>query len=102
MATLHTVNRSPFQDQALLSCLRHVKKGDSVLLFEDGVYGAMSGTALSDTVAELGADVSVYALDADVAARGIDSARLLEGVALVDYAGFVDLAANTERTQNWL
>ncbi len=102
MATLHTVNRSPFQDQALLSCLNHVKKGDAVLLFEDGVYGAMSGTVLSDTVAELGAEISVYALDADLAARGIDSARLLGGVTLVDYAGFVDLAAKTERTQNWL
>lgn len=102
MATLHTVNRSPFQDHALASCLRHVKAGDSVLLIEDGVYGAMTGTSQSDMVTELSANVSLFALDTDVASRGIDLARMIEGVTLVDYAGFVDLAAKTERTQNWL
>lgn len=102
MATLHTVNRSPFQDHALNSCLKHVKAGDSVLLIEDGVYGALSGTVMSDMVSELGANISLLALEPDVASRGIDSTKLLEGVTLIDYAGFVDLAAKTDRTQNWL
>ena len=102
MATLHTVNKSPFQDQALASCLSHVKAGDSVLLIEDGVYGALSGSTMSDLVSKSGADVSLLALEPDVASRGIDHARLLEGITLIDYAGFVDLAATTDRTQNWL
>ena len=85
-----------------MSCLKHVKEGDSVLLIEDGVYGALSGTIMSDMVGELGAKISLLALDGDVASRGIDSAKLIKGVTLVDYAGFVDLAAKTDRTQNWL
>lgn len=102
MATLHTVNKSPFQNQSLQSCLGHAKSGDSVLMIEDGVYGAMSGTAISDAMATLAADVTLYVLGADLAARGIDAGRLAEGVTSVDYDGFVDLAADTDRTQNWL
>lgn len=40
---LHTVNKSPFERNALESCLQHAKKGSSVLLIEDGVYGAIKG-----------------------------------------------------------
>jgi len=102
MATLHTVNKSPFQNQTLLSCLGHTKPGDSVLLIEDGVYGAMAGTALSDAMSTMAADVTLYVLGGDLAARGIDAGRLAEGVKSVDYEGFVGLAADTDRTQNWL
>jgi len=102
MATLHTVNKSPFQNPTLLSCLGHAKAGDAVLMIEDGVYGAMNGTALSDAMATLGGEVSLYVLGDDLAARGIDAARLADGVTSVDYDGFVDLAASHDRTQNWL
>ena len=102
MATLHTVNKSPFQNQSLQSCLGHAKAGDAVLMIEDGVYGAMCGTALSEALVTLAADVSVYVLGPDLAARGIDASRLANGVTSVDYEGFVDLAADTDRTQNWL
>ncbi|MBL4805683.1 MAG: sulfurtransferase complex subunit TusB [Rhodobacteraceae bacterium] len=102
MATLHTVNKSPFQNQTLISCLGHTKAGDAVLMFEDGVYGATKGTALSDAVAGLGADVKLYALGPDLAARGIDAGRLADGITLIDYDGFVDLVAENDRTQNWL
>ena len=102
MATLHTVNKSPFQNQTLLSCLGHAKAGDAVLMIEDGVYGAMSGTALKDAIANMAADVSLYVLGADLAARGINAGRVADGVISVDYEGFVDLAASHDRTQNWL
>ena len=102
MATLHTVNKSPFQNQTLLSCLGHAKAGDAVLMIEDGVYGAMSGTALNDAIANMAADVSLYVLGADLAARGINAGRVADGVISVDYEGFVDLAASHDRTQNWL
>ena len=102
MGTLHTVNKSPFQNQTLLSCLAHAKAGDAVLMIEDGVYGATSGTAVSDALSKTGSDVSLYVLGADLAARGIDADRMAEGVTSVDYEGFVDLAANHDRVQNWL
>ena len=47
------------------------------------------------------ADKAVYVLGADLAARGLEG-KAIEGVQLVDYAGFVDLTVNTDRTQSWL
>ncbi len=101
MATLHTVNKSPFQNQTLISCLQHTKAGDAVLMIEDGVYGAASGTAMSDAVTGLGAGVKLYVLGPDMAARGI-SGKLADGITQIDYDGFVDLVADHDRTQNWL
>ena len=40
MSTLHTVNKSPFATQALLSCLNHAKAGDAILLERGGTYFA--------------------------------------------------------------
>jgi len=102
MGTLHTVNKSPFQNQTLLSCLAHAKDGDTILMIEDGVYGATSGTTVSDALAANIADVALYVLGADLAARGIDAGRMADGVKSVDYEGFVDLTANHDRVQNWL
>ncbi len=102
MATLHTVNKSPFQNQTLISCLGHAKAGDSILMIEDGVYGAMSDTAMAEVVAGMGADKKLFVLAADVAARGIDAGRVAEGVTSVNYEEFVDMAASCDRVQNWL
>ena len=41
MALLHTVNKSPFEKNSLESCTRLAVKGGSILLTEDGVYGAI-------------------------------------------------------------
>ncbi|MEJ1993525.1 MAG: sulfurtransferase complex subunit TusB [Maritimibacter sp.] len=102
MSTLHTVNKSPFATQALISCLNHAKPGDAVLMIEDGVYGGLSGTGLSDIVAEFGKAVTLYVLSPDLAARGITAERLSDGIAEVDYTGFVDLVATHNRSQAWL
>ena len=51
MSTLHTVNKSPFANQSLISCLGHCKNSDAVLMFEDGVYGEMGGTGLTEIMA---------------------------------------------------
>ena len=40
MATLHTVNKSPFNSAAFSTCIGLAKSGSTVLLFEDGVYAA--------------------------------------------------------------
>ncbi|NOX39367.1 MAG: sulfurtransferase complex subunit TusB [Alphaproteobacteria bacterium] len=102
MSTLHTVNKSPFATNALASCLNHAKDGDTILLIEDGVYGAATGTTLADTVtAKVGA-LSICVLSGDISARGIDQKRLIKGVTSVDYTGFVKLAASHDRSQAWL
>ncbi len=102
MSTLHTVNKSPFATQTLLSCLNHASDGDSILMIEDGVYGGASGTGLADAVSARNGAVAIYVLGPDLTARGLDSARLIDGIKSVDYAGFVDLATKHDLTHAWL
>jgi tRNA 2-thiouridine synthesizing protein B len=101
MATLHTVNKSPFETGALLSCLNHCKPGDAVVLIEDGVYGALGASSVADPVRAATSDVAVFALDGDVKARGIGG-KLIDEVETVDYGGFVDLVVEYDRTLAWL
>ena len=105
MSTLHTVNKSPFTSQTLLSSLRHIKEGDAVLMIEDAIYGATAGTRLNETIKGFGegaAGVKLYVLEADLQARGIDPSRLMKNVSPVDYAGFVNLVAEHDTVQSWL
>lgn len=98
---LHTVNKSPTERNALESCLAHVKKGSAILLIEDGVYAAVKGTASAKQLDTVMKTVPVYALQPDIEARGMSS-RVLDGVKLVDYGGFVDLVAEHPSVQAWL
>ncbi len=102
MPTLHMVNKSPFEDNALQSCLGHVLKGDAVLLIEDGVYGALAGSAVAGMLGQQNGAVSLYALGPDLAARGLSEKPLLGGVDVIDYGGFVDLVTTLDRSQSWL
>ena len=102
MSTLHTVNKSPFATQTLLSCLNHCSAGDAVLMIEDGVYGALAGSGVADAVKASTGSVSIYVLSEDAAARGIVADKMLSEVAGVEYDGFVDLVAKHDRTQAWL
>ncbi|MBI3793452.1 MAG: sulfurtransferase complex subunit TusB [Nitrospinae bacterium] len=88
---LFTVNKSPFITGNLKSCLRYVAKCCPILLYEDGVYGAVAGSTVEPMVKEAMKNVTIYALKEDVNARGLNN--LIEGIKLVDYDGFVDLVA---------
>jgi len=98
---LHTVNKSPFDHNTLETCLKYVKQGCAVLLVEDGVYAAAKGTAVSKQLQDALKTVPIYALKPDVEARGMQN-RVLDGVKLVDYGGFVDLVAEHNTVQSWL
>ena len=98
---LHTVNKSPFDHNALETCLKFATQGSALLLIEDGVYAATRDTAVSTRVQEAMKSVSIYALKPDVEARGIQN-RVMDGVRLVDYGGFVDLVAEHNAVQSWL
>ena len=89
---LHTVNKSPFDRSAFTSCLATAQAGDHILLFEDGVIAARAGTKFEPMVKEALGSRKIYALGPDLKARGID--RVVEGVEICDYAGFVSLAAD--------
>ncbi|MBF0623901.1 MAG: sulfurtransferase complex subunit TusB [Magnetococcales bacterium] len=96
---LHTVNQSPFQKSTLESCLRFVRKGDVILLLEDGVFAAQAGTAMSSLVEGALKSNKVYALSADLKARALTD--VIQGVEVTDYAGFVDLVEQ-HTTHAWL
>ncbi|NIP74116.1 MAG: sulfurtransferase complex subunit TusB [Gammaproteobacteria bacterium] len=98
---LHTVNKSPFERNTLASCLKHAKPGSSILLIEDGVYAVSRGTQFSETIEQAMKEITIYALRPDLEARGIQD-RVVDGVELVGYDGFVDLVEQNERIQSWL
>lgn len=102
MATLHTVNKSPFERNALEACLRLAAKGGSVLFIEDGVYGATKGTSKAKLVEDAKGDLTFYVLGPDLKARGIDESKLIDGVEVVDYSGFVKLTVENDKVQAWL
>jgi tRNA 2-thiouridine synthesizing protein B len=86
---LFTVNKSPFITQNLKSCLKYVAKCCPILLYEDGVYAAVAGTTVEPMIKDALKRVDIYVLQEDVKARGLDN--LIDGIKVVDYAGFVDL-----------
>jgi len=98
---LHTVNQSPSQNQTLQSCLRLMQPESTLLLIENGVYGALlESTASAEVLAALD-KVSIYALEPDLKARGLLN-KLLPGIQLADYDTFVDLVEGHSTVQNWI
>ena len=101
MAMLHTVNKSPFERNTLDSCLNHAREGSSVLLFEDGIYGAIKGSATTARIQDA-AGINFFILGPDLKARGINEDQVIDGVSIVDYGGFVDLVTKHDNVQSWL
>ena len=98
MSMLHLVNKSPYERNSLSTCVGYVRDDDVLLLIEDGVYAAVkSGKAAARLE---GLNVSV--LGPDLAARGIGEDKLIDGVTVVDYAGFVDMVEANDKVQSWL
>jgi tRNA 2-thiouridine synthesizing protein B len=86
---LYTINKSPLMFGNLKSALRVAPAGEPILLYEDGVYAAAAGAASEELVKQALARHPVYALQADLEARGLTS--LVEGIQVIDYDGFVEL-----------
>ena len=86
---LYMVNKSPLMTHNLETCLAIAAESAPILLYEDGVYGAMKGTQFSEQLEVALERHPVYALQADLEARGIQ--RIVEGVQVIDYDGFVGL-----------
>lgn len=102
MSALHTVNKSPFDTGSFDSCLEYLLAGSAVLLYEDGVYAALKGTAASEKMESAPDGVKFYALGPDLKARGLSEERVTEGIEIVDYAGFVDLATEHDKVVAWV
>ncbi|MEO8119989.1 MAG: sulfurtransferase complex subunit TusB [Rhodoferax sp.] len=98
---LHIVNKSPFQTSTLDTCLRMAQPGNALLLIEDGIYAATVGSAAESRLRQACATLKVYALQPDMDARGV-TGKLIDGVTLVDYSGFVDLTVQYHTSHSWL
>jgi len=98
---LHIINKSPFDTNALDTCLRMAQPGHAVLLIEDGVYAATQGNATAERMRQAGTKLSLFVLQPDLDARGM-TAKLQDGITPVDYAGFVDLVEKYPTSQSWL
>lgn len=96
---LHMINKSPFSSGALELAARFFGEDDKVLLYEDGVFAAAAGTSFEKKLGELTRGREVFALQADLKARGIT--KTAPQVKVVDYGGFVDLVA-ANKTDSWL
>lgn len=99
---LHTVNKSPFGNDSLQTCLRYARPGSDILLIEDGVYALVKGSSVEGAVKSGMESCKIYALGPDLKARGVADEKLLDGVEVVDYDGFVKLAVDNDKVQNWL
>ena len=102
MSKLHIVNKSPFERNSLDSCLTKSKESSTILLIEDAVVGALKGTVVADKLTAAIANKNVCVLGSDLNTRGFTEAEILDGIKIVDYAGFVDLVAEHSNVQSWL
>lgn len=98
---LHTVNKSAYTHSLLRSCMATAKKGDGILLLNDGIYGGTQHSPCADTINTLvDSGCLFYGLKAHAEQREI-VASILPCIRLIDYSGFVELAAQHQHTQSW-
>lgn len=96
-STLHTLNASAREQQALLQrLLRCASTGDSLLLIENGVYNLTDADALKAINA---AGLTLYCLQADALARGLKNSD--SNATVVDDNEFVALSCSHQKVISW-
>lgn len=94
MNTLHLLNESPFNTQALSDALLFITAEDGILLMGDAVYALTNQSLqlqLDDTLATL------YALKEDALARAINT----DSIKVIDYEQFVLLCTQYSKVVSW-
>ena len=99
---LHTVNKSPFEKNSLETCLRLTEDNSSILLIEDGVYGALKNTTIETSIINAQKTNKFFVLGPDLKARGLDKSSLISNIEIIDYKEFVKLTVENDKIQNWL
>jgi tRNA 2-thiouridine synthesizing protein B len=90
MNLLYQIKRSPFISRDLEHILPVAREGSHIMLYQDAVLAAAITDENRQWLERLtGAGVTVHALGEDLSARGV--VRVLEGVDVTDYTGWVDL-----------
>ncbi|NDL64514.1 sulfurtransferase complex subunit TusB [Acerihabitans arboris] len=94
---LYTLSRSPYA-RDLPALLLTARPGDDLLLMQDGVIAGLAGTSALEKL--LGSPLGLYALDADIAARGL-LAHFSDKITLISYTGFVSLTVKHPQQMAW-
>ncbi len=75
-----------------------VSPGDMILLIEDGVYHSVAANL--DTLTSRHPQLSLYALESDVQARGVGN-FLDQSIEIINYNLFVQLSCKADRVVSW-
>ncbi|WP_213993229.1 sulfurtransferase complex subunit TusB [Sodalis sp. dw_96] len=94
---LYTLSRSPYACD-LASLLLTARSGDDLLLMQDGVIAGLTGTSVLKKL--IAAPLGLYALDVDVAARGL-IAHFSDKIAVIGYNEFVALTVKQPQQMAW-
>ncbi|MEN0039018.1 MAG: sulfurtransferase complex subunit TusB [Cellvibrio sp.] len=101
MSTLHTINKSPYTNNVINSCLKICAGNDAILFLEDGVFSATeSAPAASELQLLINEGVKVFALINDIKARGLEE-KLARNIQPIDYDAFVQLTIDHRCVQSW-
>jgi sulfur relay protein TusB/DsrH len=74
-----------------------------LVLIHDGVIGlSKKGKKNTSLLDLLNLPLTIYAIKADLLARGIDIKNLYEKIKIIDYEDLVDLLAETPRIVSWV
>ncbi|MBW4933283.1 sulfurtransferase complex subunit TusB [Marinobacter sp. F4206] len=88
--TLHVLNKTPDHPR-FNECLGMLGPDDAIILIENGVLGLLAAKNFHSA--------QVYALSADVSARGLSDSSHTDS--LVDYSEWVGLTLQAERVISW-
>ena len=102
MNMLHTINKSPFENSTMSSCIAMCSQDSSILFIEDGVISDMKSTKFSELIENALKEFKMYVLKPDLEARGLSLNNVIEGVEIVGYDEFVDLTTEHKTVQSWL
>lgn len=92
---LHLIQKSPFQNHCLQDCLNIAAIDDQFLLLQDGVYALQKPDFIN-------LYPHIFVLKDDLKARGIPVDSIThKHVKAIDYAEFVQLTLDTNKTLSW-
>jgi tRNA 2-thiouridine synthesizing protein B len=91
---LHIINHPRSTHTAIDDCLAIARKGDVLLLIEDGVLSAQSLHFKNEN------KLKVFALKEDLLRRDILN-NINKDINIVDYSGFVELCVLNNPTVSW-
>lgn len=87
--------------RVLADCLHSTRRGDELLLADEGVQWLVRADELSGRLAELDFPVVLNALETDVAARGLGYTTAFGGLKLLDDIQWVKKVCHFDQVLSW-